>query len=107
ERLPHPKATARLARELETRVAALPRPPAPHAKEPDPEAGPDYSLQLGRISRFLEALSLRRDDPETVIRALLPLTHHRERRLRWGGLHGLGLARAATPEALAAFKAAL
>lgn len=107
ERLPHPKATARLAREIETGVAALPPPPAPSAKGPDPTAGPEYSAQLGLISRFVQALSLRRDDPETVVVALLPLKRHPERRVRWEGLHGLGFARAATPEALAAFQAAM
>jgi HEAT repeat protein len=107
ERLPHPRATARLAREIETRVAALPAPPPPHLKAPDATADPGSSLQLGRIARFVEALSLRKDDPETAVGALLPLTRHPDRRLQWDGLRGLGLARAATPEALAAFKAAL
>jgi HEAT repeat protein len=106
QRLPHPRTTARLAREVETRVAALSA-ALEGTKGEAKVAGPDHSAQLTRIARFVVALSFRPDDPETVIGALVPLTRHPERRVRWEGLHGLGFARAATPEALAAFQAAL
>ncbi len=106
QRLPHPKATARLAREIETRVAALSA-ALEGAKGEAKVVGPDHSALLTPVARLVVALSFRPDDPETVVGTLVPLTRHAERRLRWEGVHGLGFAQAATPEALAAFQAAL
>jgi HEAT repeat protein len=99
ERMPHPQATARLAHEIAARAAAL--------SGAGPATDPDVSLRLNRVRDYIMVLAARKDDPDLVARTLVPLTRHPQQRVRWAALSGLGLARAATPEALAAFKDAL
>ncbi len=109
DQVPHPKATARLAREVETRVAALPPRQAKKkgGKRPAGADKEERERQVGHIQWYAEALAARKDDPQTALRALLPLTRHDEPELRAAALNGLGAVGAMTAETRAAFREAL
>jgi hypothetical protein len=108
EKVPHPQATAGLAREVETRVAAL---PPPRAKKGGKGRGgasrEERERQVGHIEYYIEALAARKDDPQTALRALLPLTRHDEPELRAAALKGIGAVGVVTAETQAAFREAL
>jgi hypothetical protein len=108
EKVPHPKATARLAREIERRVAALP--PSRAKKGGKGRGGvsqEERERQLGQIELYVETMAARKDDPQTALAALLPLTRHDEPDLRAAALKALGTVGVLTPEVRAAFGAAL
>jgi hypothetical protein len=107
QEVPHPKATARLAREVETRVAALPPPKKKGGKRPAGASKEERQRQINVIEQYVEALGPRKDDPQAALRALLPLTRHDEPELRVAALKGLGAVGVLTPEPRGAFEAAL
>lgn len=107
-KVPHPKATARLAREIQTRVADL-TPPASKkgGKRLTAANREERERQISVITLCVETMAARKDDPQAALRALLPLTRHEEPELRVAALHGLGAVGALTPEVRRAFEAEL
>ncbi len=95
--LSHPKATERLLREVEQRLAALP-PPVPRPKkgakkdarkaaENAEKAREEALVALGRV---IEALGGRKEAKNPrVLKTLLDLMHHAEQRIRLQAVHAL------------------